>query len=50
VHDSQIEIMIDQIAHGVLETADLDLLVEVHRQQLQAFVDRFEARHQYLPP
>jgi hypothetical protein len=33
----------------VFETAGLHLFVEVHRQELQALVDRFEAGH-FGPP
>jgi len=33
------------MAQGELEGAGLNLSVEVHRQQLQAPMNRFEARH-----
>jgi len=45
VESGEVEFVVDQIAQGVLETAGLDLLVEIHRQQFQAFVDWFVARH-----
>lgn len=41
----EIEFVVGQKAKGMLETAQLDLSIKVHRQQLHALVDRFVARH-----
>lgn len=46
---AEVERGIHQMAQGELEGARLNLSVEVHRQQLQAPMNRFEARHT-LPP
>lgn len=46
---AEVELVIDQVTQGMLETAGEHLPVEVHRQQFQAFADWFETRHFVTP-
>ena len=50
VEGGEVELVIDQVAQRIFEAAGLDLPVEVDRDQFQALVDRFEARHAGFPP
>jgi hypothetical protein len=49
VEGGEVELMVHQLAQGVFETAGLHLFVEVHWQELQTLVDRFEAGHSRPP-
>lgn len=49
VEQGKIKFVIEQVMHGVFETARQELLLQIHRQEPRAGVDRFVAGHGASP-